>query len=275
MGANMENNRLIVIKIGGARDIQLRPICEDIAAMIAQGQRIVLVHGGSERANQLANEMGHPPQYLRSPSNFVSRYTDAAMRDIFVDAVTSFNSDICRELNGFGVQTLSLGTTEACVLRGERKSAIRAVIDGRIRVIHDDYSGSLIGVDRDRIQSILDQGMVPVIPPLAYSETDGYLNVNGDRAAAAVSAALAADMLLMLSNVVGLYRDCEDQSSLVHVVPRGQLDTAMSWADGQMKHKVLSVREALENGVAQAAIIDGRRPQPLQAALAGGGTWFA
>jgi acetylglutamate/LysW-gamma-L-alpha-aminoadipate kinase len=82
-------------------------------------------------------------------------------------------------------------------------------------------------------------------------------------------------MLLMLSNVVGLYRDSEDQSSLVHTVSRGQLDNAMSWADGQMKHKVLSVREALENGVSQAAIIDGRCPQPLQAALDGGGTWFA
>jgi acetylglutamate/LysW-gamma-L-alpha-aminoadipate kinase len=271
----MENNRLIVIKIGGARDIQLTPICEDIAAMIAQGHRIVLVHGGSERANQLANEMGHPPQYLRSPSNFVSRYTDAVMRDIFVDAVTFFNTDICQELQRFGVEAVGLNHPETCVLFGERKSAIRAVINGRIRVIRDDYSGSLSHVAQDRIREILAQGKVPVIPPLAYSQTDGYLNVNGDRAAAAVSSALSADMLLMLSNVVGLYRDCEDQSSLVHTVSRGQLDTAMSWADGQMKHKVLSVREALENGVSQAAIIDGRRPQPLQAALDGGGTWFA
>jgi len=149
------------------------------------------------------------------------------------------------------------------------------VIDGRIRVIHDDYSGSLSVVVRDRIREILAEGKVPVIPPLAYSETDGYLNVNGDRAAAAVSSALSAEILLMLSNVDGLYRDCKDQSSLVRTVSRGQLDTAMTWADGQMKHKVLSVREALENGVARAAIIDGRRPQPLQAALDGGGTWFA
>jgi [amino group carrier protein]-L-2-aminoadipate 6-kinase len=271
----MDNNRLMVIKIGGARDIQLTPICEDIAAMSAQGHQIVLVHGGSARANQLANEQGHPPQYLRSPSNFVSRYTDATMRDIFVEAVTSYNADICEELQRFGVETVSLNTPETCVLLGDRKNAIRAVIDGRTRVIRDDYSGSLTEVVQDRIREILAEGKVPVIPPLAYSETDGYLNVNGDRAAAAVSSALSAEMLLMLSNVDGLYRDCEDQSSLVRTVSRGQLDTAMTWADGQMKHKVLSVREALENGVARAAIIDGRCPQPLQVALDGGGTWFA
>jgi acetylglutamate/LysW-gamma-L-alpha-aminoadipate kinase len=271
----MDNNGLMVIKIGGARNIQLTPICEDIAAMTAQEHQIVLVHGGSERATQLANERGHPLQYLTSPSNFVSRYTDAAMRDIFVEAVSSYNADICQELQNFGVETVRLTTPETCVLLGERKSAIRAVIDGRIRVIRDDYSGSLTEIVQDPLREILAEGKVPVIPPLAYSETDGYLNVNGDRAAAAVSGALSAEMLLILSNVEGLYRDSEDQSSLVPTVSRTQLDSAMSWADGQMKHKVLSVREALEGGVARAAIVDGRRPQPLQAALDGGGTWFA
>lgn len=266
--------RLLVVKIGGSQGVDLAAVCEDIAAIEKKGFRLVLIHGGSERTNRLAAQVGHPTRFLHSPSGYTSRYTDRKTRDIYVEAVKGLNGEIVHQLGKFGVHALGLTMPDSCILVGERKCAIRAVFDGRVRVIRDDYSGQLVKVRHKFLTKVMELGQVPVIPPLAFSLDDGFLNVDGDRVAAAISGALPADMMVMLSNVQGLYRRYPDHASLVHEIPRSQLDLAMSWAQGRMKRKIRSVQEALDLGVVRVVIADGRRPQPLQSALAGGGTWF-
>jgi acetylglutamate/LysW-gamma-L-alpha-aminoadipate kinase len=112
-----------------------------------------------------------------------------------------------------------------------------------------------------------------VVPPLAASE-NGLLNIDGDRAAAELAAALQAGTYIILSNVRGLYRNYPDESSLVNDVSQAQLDQAMQWAQGRMKRKVLGAQEALEGGVQRVIISDGRTPQPVSGALNGAGTTF-
>ena len=114
---------------------------------------------------------------------------------------------------------------------------------------------------------------VPVLPPMASSD-DGLLNVDGDRAAAAVAGALGADTLVILSNVRGLYRDFPDEESFVSRVEFAQLGTALNWAQGRMKRKVLAAQEALAQGVTRVVIADGRGSSAVSRALAGEGTWF-
>ncbi len=271
---NKMESKLVVVKIGGAKDINVLAVCEDVAKLHCQAFQVVLVHGGSERANRLALEKGHPARFIQSPSGYVSRYTDLLTRDIYVEAMKSLNQEIAQELFGLGVSTIGLTTFDNCVLLGERKRNVRAVINGRVRVIHDDYSGRITQVRGSILSEALNQGKVPIVPSLSYSQEDGFLNVDGDRVAASISGALSADTMVLLSNVSGLYRNYADQGSLVSEVPRSQLDLALDWAEGRMKRKIKSVREALDLGVAQAAVADGRMPQPLQRALAGGGTWF-
>lgn len=266
--------QLLVVKIGGARGIDLAAVCKDIATIEKLGFRLVLIHGGSDRTSHLAAQLGHPARFLHSPSGYLSRYTDRKTRDIYVEAVKTLNGEIVHQLGKFGVHAVGLTMPDSTILLGERKRAIRAVFDGRVRVIRDDYSGYPVKVRHEFLTNVLELGQLPVIPPLAFSHEDGFLNVDGDRVAAVISGAVPADMMILLSNVQGLYRHYPDHASLVHEVPRNQLDLAMSWAQGRMKRKVRSVREALDLGVAQAAIADGSKPQPLQSALAGGGTWF-
>ncbi len=267
--------RLLVVKIGGAQGVDLAVVCKDIAAVEKKGFRLVLVHGASERTNRLAAQMGHPVRFLHSPSGFMSRYTDRKTRDIYVEAVNALNGEIVHQLGKLGIHALGLTMPDSCILLGERKRAIRAVFDGRVRVVRDDYSGLVVKVRHEFLARVMELGQVPVIPPLAFSLEDGFLNVDGDRVAAAISGAMPADMMVLLSNVQGLYRRYPDPASLVQEVPRSQLNLAMAWAQGRMKRKIRSVQEALDLGVAQAAIADGCRPQPLQNALVGGGTWFA
>ena len=141
-------------------------------------------------------------------------------------------------------------------------------------MVRDDYSGKITGIDKGSLRSILAAGQVPVIPPLARSTSDGLLNVDGDRAAASVAAALGAESLLIFSNVPGLMRHHPHENSLVSMVDRDQMDQAMSWAQGRMKRKVLSVRQALDAGVRRVVLADARPSHPLVRAIEGEGTWF-
>ena len=123
------------------------------------------------------------------------------------------------------------------------------------------------------LQEHLNVGRLPVLPPMA-SSPDGLLNIDGDRAAAAVAAALGAAELVILSNVRGLYRDFPHPESFVAEVSAQQREQALDWAQGRMKRKVLAAGEALDGGVARVIISDGRAQEPVQQALAGAGTVF-
>ncbi len=77
----------IVVKLGGTEGVDFTAICRDAAGLLAQGQRLVLVHGGSAEANALGEALGSPPRFITSPSGFTSRYTDRRTLEIFAMAV--------------------------------------------------------------------------------------------------------------------------------------------------------------------------------------------
>lgn len=263
----------LVIKIGGSAGIDQHAVCDDIAELARTGFSVIVIHGGSERANCLARELGHPPVFLTSPDGHVSRYTDREMRDIFVRATKELNAEIVSALAARQVSARGLIDGD-CILRGERKQAIRALEDGRVRLIRDDFSGHIRRVDVDRLQAFVADGIVPVLPPVARSEDDGLLNVDGDRAAAAVAAAVGAEQLIIVSNVPGLMQRYPVEDSLVAHVSQTEIERAIDWAHGRMKRKVMSVKEALDHGVRRVGLADGRVAHPLRRAFAGGGTWF-
>lgn len=268
---------LLVVKIGGGAGVDMAACADDLARLAHAGDtRLVIVHGVSDALNRLCDTRGVPVRTLTSPTGHSSRYTDAETRDLFVEAAEQVNVQWVGLLQARGINAIGL-TGNAVPVRGQRKDAIRAIVDGRVRIVRDDYTGTISGVDVQRIQQVLDAGGIPVIPPLADS-ADGLLNIDGDRAAAAVAAALSSPesetSLVILSNVRGLYRTWGDEASLVSQVRREQLSQAESWAEGRMKRKVLGASEALDGGVRRVIIADGRVSDPVSRALAGDGTHF-
>lgn len=263
-------DEILVVKIGGGAGVDLAASVADLAR-VANGRPLVVVHGVSAEANRLCEERGVPVRMMTSPSGHSSRYTDEQTRDVFVDAARNVSDAV---VDAFAAHGVTAQRVEQAVI-GERKKAVRAVVDGRVRVIRDDYTGSITGIDAAPILDLLAQGIVPVLPPQAFSEQDGALNVDGDRAAAAVAAAVGARDLIILSNVRGLYRNFPDENSFVNEVRRQQIHEAMEqWAEGRMKRKVLGAQEALEGGVNRVWIADGRVMNPVQSALEGEGTVF-
>jgi acetylglutamate/LysW-gamma-L-alpha-aminoadipate kinase len=264
-------NNLLIVKIGGTRGVQLERCADDLARSARQ-RPLVVVHGVSAMMDALCAERGIPVRTLTSPSGHTSRYTDPLTRDLFVEAAERVNTHLVELLRGHGIAARGLVGVDV-PLWGERKDAIRAVIDGRVRVVRDDYSGSITRADAAPIRRVLNAGEVAVVPPLANS-ADGFLNVDGDRAGAALAGSIGAAEYVILSSVRGLYRQFPDESSLVAQVSGRDLDTALTWAEGRMKRKVIGAAEALAAGVPRVIIGDGRIHAPISAALGGAGTEF-
>ncbi len=139
-------------------------------------------------------------------------------------------------------------------------------------MVRDDFTGRVETINADLLRLLLDNGYTPVVAPLAIGDECEALNVDGDRAAAQVAAALKADALVILSNVPGLLAKFPDEGSLIrHIAPTG-LDKAIEIAGGRMKKKVLAAQEAIEGGVGRIVLADSRRPNPIRIALDGEGT---
>ena len=256
-----------VLKLGGGAGNEHGAALRNLAARVAAGERWVLVHGASDAANRLAEQVGYPAQTLVSPGGHTSRYNDARTIEIFSAAVGSVNQAMTAQLASFGVS--AVGLAGPTVIRAQRKEAIRALRGGRPVVIRDDYSGTISGVNRDLLTTLLDAGYLPVVAPLALGAAFERLNVDGDLAAAAIARALDADALLILSNVPGLLRELADPTSLVARFTLAEIDRYDAYAGGRMKKKLLAAQAAQ---VARVILADSRVDAPIDAALAGGGT---
>ena len=264
---------MIIVKVGGGAGINYDALCADIAELWAAGRKLVLVHGGSHETNLLAERLGHPPRFVTSPSGYTSRYTDRETLEIFMMAYAGkVNKLIVERLQRLGVNAVGLSGLDGRLLEGKRKAAIRIVEDGKQKVLRDDWTGTVERVNAGLIATLLEGGYLPVVAPLASSAEGEAVNVDGDRAAAAVAAALGAETLLLLSNVPGLLRAFPDESTLIAQIERGAVEEYLPVAQGRMKKKVLGAAEALAGGVGRVVLGDARVAQPISRALAGQGT---
>ena len=265
-----------VVKVGGSAGIDYDAVCADLAAQASEGRCLVLIHGGSAETNRVAEALGHPPQFITSESGYQSRRTDRETLEIFEMVYCGkMNKMLVEKLQALGVNAIGLSGLDGRLLEGPRKKAIRAVVGGKTLLIRDDLSGKVEKVNDGLLRLLLAAGYLPVICPPAISFESQAINVDGDRASAAIAVALQAETLLLLSNVPGLLSAFPDEASLVNRIDRSsteQVQAAQGYAEGRMKVKVLGALEAVEAGVGRVVLGDARRAQPIRDALAGQGT---
>jgi acetylglutamate/LysW-gamma-L-alpha-aminoadipate kinase len=264
---------MIVVKIGGVEGLSRDPLCADVSKLVEDGSRAVLVHGGSHETNVISEKLGKPPRFVTSVSGHVSRYNDRETLEIYAMVVAGrVNKLLVERLQALGVNALGLSGPDGRLLAGRRKSALRIVDKGKRKVLRGEWSGVIEQVNTPLLQMLLDRGYVPVVAPLAVSHAGEMLNVDGDRAAAAIAGALAAETLVLLSNVPGLLRRFPDEDSLIRDIERREVENHLPIAQGRMKKKLLGAMEALDGGAKRVVIGDGRVESPILRALAGEGT---
>ena len=264
---------MIVVKVGGSAGIDYDALCADVAQLWKQGQKLVLVHGGSGETNRVAELLGHPPKFVTSPSGYSSRFTDRETLEIFEMVYCGkMNKGIVERLQKHGVGAVGLSGLDGRIFEGKHKDSVRAVEDGKIKILRGDHTGTVEKVNVDLLELLLANNYLPVLTPPGSSYEGVAINVDGDRAAAAVATALKAEVLLLLSNVPGLLRDFPDESSLIKEIPAKEVETFMEFAKDRMKKKVLGAAEAVQGGVGKVIFGDARVSSPVQNALAGYGT---
>jgi acetylglutamate/LysW-gamma-L-alpha-aminoadipate kinase len=258
-----------IIKIGGAKGTDLSYLMEDLKDQ----SDYILVHGGSDEMNRISEELGKSPRIIRSPSGHVSRYTDRETLDILKMTYSgSINKRIVEEMRSRGINALGLTGLDGGLLKGRRKTAIRSVENGRVKIIRDDNSGKVEEVNTKLLRFLIDSGYIPVITIPISSEEGRALNADADRVAAAVASAMGAEELILLTNQPGLLRDLNDPGSLVKRIGLDSIEEGMDIARGRMKKKVLAAKEALEGGVKKVVISSALVEAPVVTASSGKGT---
>jgi [amino group carrier protein]-L-2-aminoadipate/L-glutamate 6-kinase len=199
-----------------------------------------------------------------------SRYTDRETLRIYAMAVAGqINTDLVAQLQGHGLNALGLAGVDGRLLLARRKAATRALTsEGRVQIVRDDYTGQIEQVNAHLLSTLLDAGYLPVVAPLALSYEGERLNVDGDRAAAAIAGALDADELVIATNVAGLLRDHRDPTTLIRHIEAERLEEYTICAQGRMRKKILGAKEALNGGVRRVRIGNA----PLAELLNGEGT---
>ncbi len=264
---------MIIVKVGGSAGIDYDAVCADIAALHKAGQQLILVHGGSGETNRVAEALGHPPKFVTSPSGYTSRFTDRQTLEIFEMVYCGkMNKGIVERLQRLGVNAVGLSGLDGRIFEGKHKDSVRAVENGKTKVLRGDHTGTVEQVNTKLLDLLLGAGYLPVLTPPAASYEGVAINVDGDRAAAALAVAFKAEALLLLSNVPGLLRHFPDERSLIDHIPADQVEDYLAFAQDRMKKKVLGAAEAVAGGVGRVVFGDARQSQPVSAALSGTGT---
>ncbi|GAB3588764.1 acetylglutamate kinase [Calidifontibacter terrae] len=250
---------LVVIKYGGnamTDDALKSAFAEDVAFLKYAGLRPVVVHGGGPQIQAMLDRLN-----LSSEFKGGLRVTTPETMDVVRMVLTG---QVSRELvgliNSHGSLAVGMSGEDAHLFGARRRGA---VVDGE--TVDIGLVGDVETVNPAAVQDLLDAGRIPVISSVAPDlDHDGQvLNVNADTAAAAVATALGARKLVVLTDVEGVYENWPDRNSLLSSLPVSQARELLQTVDAGMVPKLEACVRAIEGGVPQAHVIDGRRPHSL------------
>jgi acetylglutamate kinase len=243
-------NRIIVVKYGGNalagsdETTALQSFAQDVALLRAVGMKPVVVHGGGPQISAMMERLGKKPEFVDG-----LRVTDAETIEIAsMVLLGNVNPQIVNAVNAFGAQAVGVSGQDAALLRVRQR-------DSRL-----GFVGEIESVDASVVQSVLDDGAIPVVATIGSDGHGQAFNVNADTAAAAIAGALGAQKVIYLTDVPGILRDRTDSQSLVARATRSEIAEMIATGviDGGMIPKVESCLHALDAGVSDAHILDGR-----------------
>ncbi len=244
--------KTVVVKYGGNAMIneELKDaVIHDIVLLSLVGVRVVIVHGGGPEINAMLKKIGKESRFVNG-----LRYTDRETMDIVQMVLCGkVNKDLVGLLNRAGGRGVGLCGMDGSLFQAKRKRDEDGTEYG--------YVGEIQKVNPEPVVDMLEQGYIPVISTVAegIDEDTGY-NINADLAAAKLAVALQAEKLILLTDVRGLLRDRNDDSTLIEdlkvsAVPRLVKEGVIA---GGMIPKVDCCVQAVREGVKRANIQDGR-----------------
>lgn len=256
----------IVIKFGGeiARDqTAMDNLARDIALCSLVGIRIILIHGGGPQVNELSSRLGVETKIIGG-----SRVTDDETLEI---AKMVFGGQISlgvlsalrrRGLDPVGLSGVDAGITHT-VKRPEKE-----VVDaqtGAKSLVDLGHVGTITKVETKLLQLLIGNGFIPVISSLGGDDQGNIFNINADIFACEIAIAMAADKLVVLTDVPGLLKDPTDPTTLISHITAHECEELMATSaiTKGMIPKINSLIKAARGGVKRAHILDGKKAHSL------------
>lgn len=246
------NGKIVVIKYGGNAMINehlKEQVMEDIALLRLIGVQVVLVHGGGPEISEVMAKMGKKPEFIDG-----CRVTDKETVDI-VQMV------LAGKINKTLVNLLEMKGGKAMGISGLDGRLIEASVKDKKL----GYVGHIERVNITPITDLLEKGYIPVVSTVGCDLKGNTYNINGDTAAAFIAGALGAERLIMMTDIAGILRDKDDSSSLIPeiTVSEARALYESGVVSGGMIPKVECCIEALQKGVKNVIIMDGRVPHSI------------
>ena len=265
------------VKIGGAKAVDPAGAVDDIATLVEGGRNVIVVHGGSTAVDETLERLGIEPTYVETPGGVTGRFTDSETIEVFAMVMAGkLNTALTTRFRNAGVDAVGLSGVDGGLLSGPRKSAVRVLEDGKRKIKRGDHSGTINDVNDELLSTLLVEGYTPVVSvPMLGENDDGSVtavNADADRSAAAIAGAVGG-VLIMLTDVTGIYADPDDPSTLIESASTpADLETINNAAEGFMTKKVMAATEALDGGSPTVHVADANSETPVTDALDGGGT---
>ena len=261
------HGKIVVVKYGGNAMIDPaleESVLKDVILMKLIGMKVVLVHGGGPMINEWLDKLEIKAEFIDG-----LRVTDAATMEVVEMVLAgSVNKGIVSRIQNLGGKAVGLCGKDAGLIKAQR-----------ITEPHDlGLVGEISEIDTSLILTLIDEDFIPVVSPVGSGEGGESLNINADTVASALGGALKAHKLVLLTDVEGIFlgdgadRTLASQLDAVDIprlIEEGQLT-------GGMIPKALGCLEAVNQGVENVHIIDGREPHTLLLEIftrEGIGTW--
>jgi acetylglutamate kinase len=247
---------LIGIKVGGdiLRSPTLAPVCQDVASLVKDGERVFMVHGGGPQSTTLQTRLGQEPNIVAG-----RRITDASALDVIKMAVAGqLNVDLCSALMAAGARPVGLHGASSMAIEACKRPP-RVVSGGGDDPIDFGYVGDVLGVNTDLLGRLFEGGYVPVLACVGADASGQVYNINADIIANQAAKHLSADKLVLVTSAPGVVRDLSDLSTRIPTMTIAQARAAI--ADGTVQGGMIpkldeSIR-VLENGDVSAIHIVG------------------
>ena len=243
--------KIVVVKYGGNAMISenlRRAVLSDIVLLHQMGIHVVVVHGGGPEINDMLKKIGKEGRFVNG-----LRYTDPETMEIVQQVLCGkVSKDLVSLIHEYGGRAMGL-----CGMDGRIIEAVKKTGDGF------DYGlvGEITAVNDGPVRDVLEAGYIPVISTVAAgADGEKCYNINADTAAARIAAAMGAEKLIILTDVLGLMRDVKDPNSLISKCRVSEVPVLVKEGviSGGMIPKIQCCVEAVRRGVNRAHILDGR-----------------
>ena len=245
-------DQIIVIKYGGNRmvDEHLKAlVMEDVVMLTSLGMKVVLVHGGGPEISNMLKKVGKESKFVNG-----LRVTDKETADIVTQVLAGkVNKNLVKDINKAGGRAIGISGLDSGLITA-------SPLDPEL-----GYVGNIVDINPDVILDLLALGYIPVVSTIGADSEGNIYNINADTAAARIAGALDAMKFISMTDIKGVLKDKNDDSTLMKFINVSELKSLEKEGiiDGGMIPKVACCVEAIRRGVKFVVIIDGRIPHSI------------